>query len=165
MAHLSENEILDFVDKNEQSMPTEIFMAHINTCKPCRQLYESFVLLETNFGPLNIEVPSLSFTENVLTKWETLSVAHITKAKNINATLPYWFMGIIVTLGIACAGLIIFLFPHLGPGDRKVINILASLIQNKSLLNFIIYTNAILILWVFNTRVLSPYFKTRVSLA
>ncbi|MCP4882466.1 MAG: hypothetical protein GY908_01625, partial [Flavobacteriales bacterium] len=70
MRHYSEEEIIDYVYNELNVEETETIKQHLNTCKSCSEIVESFSSLNKSLGAISEEDPKDNSLHSIMEKIE-----------------------------------------------------------------------------------------------
>ena len=164
MRHLTDEQIWDMMDGLATMPEKALLQTHLSACVACHARYRSLVAMNAQLSRLPLETPSITFTDTMVARWEAeCQLAPVALQKQRSRTLPLVFSTILAIITIASLVLVyqhpsaIPAFPAMAGAMHATGKVLAS----KSVLNGMLLANAMLLLWLFNQRVLAPFFRSR----
>lgn len=160
MAHLTDDELLDMADGLASPAQQRTGEAHLESCESCRIRYHECKAVSLQLSEMLMEQPSVDFTDQVLEQWQAVA-QKVKQEQRLVRRLPYIFLGLMV----ACAGVIVYLLSDASAAVYHIpaLERIPYLAKDPSVLNVLLLINAGLLLWIFNQRILHPYFKSRME--
>lgn len=162
--HLTDDQLMDLSDAFVTDDEKILYFNHLSVCEDCQARYQTFVAINEQLASMPLLQPSVVFTERVLDEWDEIRLAVPEAKKRVRLT-PFVFlifMGALVV--ISMVSLSVFSVPstQIAPASSTIDtlkNIAGTDILGKALL----VINAVLLLWLFNQRVLAPFFRHRMA--
>ena len=120
--------------------------------------YQQYALLDQQLYKLDLEIPSMRFTENVID-----DVLHIKKSEKKKDWTPVIFLSAMVAL----SALVAVIFSTFSTSSNSVINNntegFLSFVSNPLVINSFLVLNIILILLIVDRKVLKPFFDKKIK--
>ncbi len=164
MQHLTDDQLLDLLDGFTSAEQNTMYTAHVSGCDNCKARYQTFVAIHARLAEMPLQKPSIVFTERVLEQWDSVRLAVTVKKKRTQLT-PFVFLTFMGALVLGCLAIL-----HLisNPGSVVVpvgdaVNAVGNIAGNQSFWKLLILSNALLLLWLFNQRILQPFFNHRMA--
>ena len=166
MEHLTEDQLWELID-SPASVPV-VLKTHAEQCPLCAARLRGCLDLHAQLSAMPLEMPSVVFTDKVLDQWTLARQAQAAPVRRKASRRGlFLFVALMAVLGIFAAILISGLPAGTVP-NRLLIQTTDSVgevFADKTVLNGLLLVNALLLLWLFNQRVLSPLFQRRISVA
>ena len=100
----------------------------------------------------------------MVARWEAeCQLAPVALQKQRSRTLPLVFSTILAIITIASL-VLVYQYPAAMPAFpamAKAMRATGKMLASKSVLNGMLLANALLLLWLFNQRILAPFFRSR----
>ncbi len=164
MRHLTDEQIWDMMDGLTTMPEKTLYQTHLLACAACHARYQSLAAVNAQLSRLPLETPSLTFTDTTVARWEAeCQLAPAALQQQRSRTLPLVFSAILAIITVASL-VLVYRYPAAMPAFpamAKAMNATGQLLASKSVLNGMLLANALLLLWLFNQRVLAPFFRSR----
>ena len=165
MEHLTDDQLLDFIDGFATATETQHYQIHLAGCEECQARYQTFAAINAQLATMPLLKPSVVFTERVLDQWDEVRLATATQ-KKLTAKSPFVFLGVMGGILLAC---FLILYWAVTPSVQflptlNVAKTMSQLAGNELFWLGLISANALLLLWLFNQRILLPFFRQRMAM-
>lgn len=158
MKALTEEQIWEVIDGLASS---EIVLEHekmLLTDSAYKKHFEQYATLQEQLMSLDLEVPSMRFTQNVLD-----NVLPLTKGAYKKNRAPFFFL---IAMGILSVMSMLLLLQGGGSlGDNLLINMegVISSFSNPLVMNIFILLNVVLAFVILDKKVFKPYFSSKMK--
>jgi hypothetical protein len=165
MEHLTEEQLWELVD-SPAAAPVAL-KAHANTCPLCSARLRECRDLNAQLAALPLEMPSVAFTDKVLEQWAVAQQPQtVPMRRKISRRVPFLFAATMGVLGLLAAFLVSSGAPAGTMPVRPLVETagaIGEVFADKTVLSGLLLVNALLLLWLFNQRVLNPLFQRRLA--
>lgn len=169
MRHLTDNELWDVIDGLASLPEKALRKTHLSDCPGCQARYQTLLTFNGQLSQLPLATPSAMFTDNLIARLE--AEAQLQSAAPQKHRQPRTVPLVLSTL-LAFMTIIILVLAYqypsavpAMPGVAEAIRTGGTVLASKSVLNGMLLANALLLLWLFNQRVLAPFFRNRMIAA
>ncbi len=164
MEHLTDDQLLDLIDGFASEAEKPRFEIHLAGCEDCQARYQTFTAINAQLASMPLLKPSVVFTERVLDQWDDIRLATATQKKR-TARSPFVFLGVMGGILLTC---FLILYWAVTPSVQllptlHVVKSMNQLAGNELFWLALISANALLLLWLFNQRILLPFFRQRMA--
>lgn len=163
MKHPTDEELFRLID--DQATPKErtAYRTHLDQCPACQRLHRELTATERWMVASPLETPSADFTNHLIEKLQPggtfLSYRSPNSLRFLLGATGLTLMVLIASLWLA--GQIRLPAPAGGNGGTALLDFFFLLLQNPLVTNVLLVINGILVLLVFDQRVLQPFFHRR----
>ncbi|WP_313980733.1 hypothetical protein [Xanthocytophaga flavus] len=162
--HLTDDQLMDLADAFVTEDEKQQYFDHLSLCEDCQARYQTFISINEQLASMPLLQPSVVFTERVLDQWDEIRLAVPNVKKRVRLT-PFVFLGFMSFL-VLVSIILLSIFSTSSANTVPVVtttHMVRNVIGTGILWEILLVVNAVLLLWLFNQRVLAPFFRHRVA--